>query len=73
MIKNNHIDVLLEDVNSKFDTIIELVRPLPDAITQLQHDVKNINTDASVMKAVVRDHSKTLQSHEHRLVKLEST
>ncbi len=72
MEKDKYIGVLLEDVNSKFDLIIELVTPLPVAIAQLQDDMRIVKSDVAVIKRVVGDHSITLKNHEHRLQKLEA-
>lgn len=67
--------VLLEDMNHKFDVILEYVAPLasvPEDIRQLKEDMAEVKGDIRVIKAVITDHSALLLNHDQRLTKLES-
>lgn len=73
---SNYTDVLLEDMNSKFDTILEIVTPLvqlPQQIRELREDIDEIKSDMMVIKVVAKDHSSWLKNHEVRLTKVEGT
>ncbi|HWT39830.1 MAG TPA: hypothetical protein VN081_00960, partial [Dongiaceae bacterium] len=75
MVKENYTDMLLEDINGKFDFLIELVTPLtllPAAVAQLQEDVTQMRKDLGVTNRVVKDHSKALHNHAYRIKRLES-
>lgn len=71
----NHTDVLLEDMNAKFDVMME-------AIVQLRSDMKEMTTkadfeevkqDVKTIKAAVTDTNTQVQDHEHRITSLEAT
>jgi chromosome segregation ATPase len=62
----SRLEILIEDMNSKFDAIMEYVRDIPDIKTRLgnvENDVAVLKDDVSVIKTVVKDHSATLTKH----------
>lgn len=74
MQNDNYTKMLLEEMNSKFDAILEAVEP----IGKLQHDVAYLkdkeqqNTgDIKIIKAAVTDISNHLNSHESKHLSLE--
>lgn len=72
---SRHIAVLLEDMNSKFDFLVELIVPLtvlPAQVAQLTADMNELKADLVITKRVLGDHSTTLKDHEYRLTHLES-
>lgn len=70
---NNYTNVILEDMNAKFDRLIEVVNGMNDALKTKaeQEDIEEIKADVKVIKAVLTDHSSTLNDHEDRIVALE--
>lgn len=66
-------NVLLEDINSKFDQIIEVVGTLGDKIDRKAdaEQVAEIKADIKVIKAAVTGHGTELQDHEQRISHLE--
>lgn len=71
----NYTGILLEDINSKFDMLVELVMPLtllPAAVAQLQEDIAEMKADIKILKKVAGDHSGKLHNHEFRISRLES-
>lgn len=71
---SNYTDVILEDMNSKFDRIIEAVGQLRDDIKQKanQSDIDEIKSDTKIIKAAVTDTSKQVSRHDMRLSQLEA-
>lgn len=63
--KKDHLEVLLEDINSKLDGISEGMRVLPtrDEFNDLTAKVDRIGTDVEVIKAAVKDQSRVLHAH----------
>ena len=52
--------ILLEDMNSKFDMIMEYVKDIPDMkqdISELKQTTNRHDTDLQDIKAVLKDHS----------------
>ncbi len=71
----NYVAVLLEDMNSKFDRMAEVLAGVVE--TQNIHTKKlekldNIETDVATMKSVLIEHSTELKDHRSRIGKLES-
>jgi len=67
--------VLLEDMNHKFDVILEYLAPLsplPAKVDTIDERLKNIETDVQIIRAAVTDRSAPLLNHEQRLTTLES-
>lgn len=75
MVKADYIAVVLEDMNAKFDLILEIVRPLtplPQQMRELSEKVDRVETEIGVIKKVIRQHSDSLRDHKDRLCQLES-
>lgn len=77
--KDDYVAVLLEDVNSKFDQIIEVVSPLlekvngiDDRLDRIDQRLEVVEGDLRVIKAAVTEQSKELDDHEHRIGQLEA-
>lgn len=70
--ERRYTNVLLEDINSKFDLLIEIILPMSKTVKQLQQDITQVTSDVTVIKKVVRDHSGTLHNHKYRITRLES-
>lgn len=66
--------VLIEDLDSKFDAVIEMVGQMRDDVKSLakQVDLEEIKSDVKVVKAAVTDISHTLHDHEARITNLET-
>lgn len=66
--------MLLEDMNSKFDRMLEIVTPLaemPQFLKDMGYKVEEGESEIEVMKVVVKDHSAELRNHGDRIIKLE--
>jgi hypothetical protein len=75
MDEENYTNVLLEDINGKFDLLIELVTPLlvlPPIVSKIADRLERVESDVKIIKKVVTGHSATLKNHENRITKLES-
>lgn len=66
---NNSTDILLEDMNGKFDVVLELVGQMRDEMKTLakQEDLEEVKADVKVVKAAVTDLSHQVQGHEQLL------
>ncbi len=75
---NNHgggsTDVLLEDINSKFDKLIEVVYQMREEIksTATKDDLVDVKSDLRTVKAAVTDVSSQVNNHENRITRLET-
>lgn len=72
----DRILVLVEDMNHKFDVIMEYLKPLqtlPQQVKDLTERVDVMAGDIHIMKAVLTDQSRTLNNHENRIVHLENS
>ena len=72
---DNYTDVLLEDINAKFDAIMEIVQPLvslPADVREIKEDVSATKADLRIVKAAVTDQSHQLNDHERRILALET-
>jgi len=75
MKRANYTNILLEEMNAKFDLMLEIVSSLatlPAAVRKLQEDVDQIQIDIRIIKSVVTSRSGQLQAHERRITRLES-
>lgn len=70
----NHADILLKDINGKFDAVLE-------AVGQIQSQIKNLPTrdeftrlkdDVKTIKLAVTGHSEQLNDNEKRITQLEA-
>jgi peptidoglycan hydrolase CwlO-like protein len=67
--------MLLEDMNSKFDFLIEAVGQMRDEIKSLpavDANVQEIKADIKIVKAAVVDTSSQVQQQDKRITRLES-
>lgn len=68
--KKDHMIILMEDLNSKFDFVLENIVPdvkdLKERVSNLQQDMSEVKDDISSTKVWLHD-------HEQRLVRLETT
>jgi uncharacterized protein YoxC len=67
---DNHTNVLLEDINGKFDTILEAItsmQPQVAKIASIEESVAELKTDVKVIKAAVKDQGKQLHDHDRKV------
>ena len=71
---SNDDSVLLEEMNGKFDVVIEAVGQMQDQMKLLakQEDLEEVKRDVADIKAAVTDHSSQLSDYEHRITSLEA-
>jgi len=76
--EKNHLEVLLEDMHSKFDAVNELVTGMSEDVQVLKQDVGTLSTNVStlkddvhVIKTVVTEQSGELKDTRDRLTALE--
>ena len=74
MNSNHHEGALLEDINSTFDAVTELVvsmasdmKALKDDVSSLKSDVSEIKGDVKAVKAVVTDQTRELHRVDHQV------
>jgi uncharacterized protein YoxC len=74
MSDKDYTNVLLEDMNSKFDRLIEVVGQMKDEIQTFakQSDLEEVKADVKVIKAAVTDLSSHVDNHEVRITNLEA-
>lgn len=73
--KDDYVAVLLEDMNSKFDAVIESVSGLATDVKELKQlipDVTELKSDVKVIKAAVTDQTTKLNDHETRITVIEA-
>ena len=66
--------VLLEDINHKFDVIVEYLAPLaklPRKVDQIDERLQRVESDVKVIKRVVTDQGKDHKQLEGRVATLE--
>ena len=70
----DYTNVLLEEMNSKFDILIEVVGGMKDEMKTLakQSDLDEVKADVKVIKAAVTDVSDQVARHEVRISDLET-
>lgn len=70
----DYTGVLLEDINSKMDAVVEVVGQIQDQVKNLptKDEFQELRTDVKVIKGVVTDQSKQLTDHEERITILET-
>ncbi len=68
---DDHTGVILEDMNSKFDLVVELVQDMSQKMAT-KNDLVEIKEDVKIIKAAVTDLSNQVARHETRITSLES-
>lgn len=72
---DNYTNVPLEEMNGKFDAIIEAVRTVPslvESVNALSADMEEVRDDVKIIKAAVTDTNQQVQDHEQRITRLEA-
>lgn len=57
---HNYTYAILEDINGKFDAVIEYVKDIPEIkqrLTNVESDVAQIKDDMTIVKGVIKEHS----------------
>ncbi len=72
MSDKNYTDVLLEDMNSKFDRLIEVMSQMREEMSTFakSEELNEIKTDVKTIKAAVTDVSKNVERHDLKLQNL---
>lgn len=63
---NDNLQVILEDMNSKFEAVMELLVPMHQDVAEVkakQSEQDEIKSDIKVIKAAVTDQSHQLTDH----------
>lgn len=72
---DDYTAILLEDMNDKFDLIMEAIRPLqtlPAQVARLGEDVAELKSDMKVVKAAITDLTPQVNDIDVRVQRLES-
>lgn len=74
VMSDNYTNVLLEEMNSKFDAVLEMVGGMNDKIIDIQSNMatKDALEEVKTIKSAVTDTSHQVQNHERRITKLET-
>lgn len=73
--EDDYNGILLEDMNSKFDAIMEAIRPLqvlPQQVAELSARVDELSADMKVVKAAITDLSAQVHDLDLRVQRLEA-
>jgi hypothetical protein len=65
---DNYTAVMLEDVNSKVDRLIEILQPFPkmqEDVATLKEDVAELKSDMKIVKHAIRETNLELRNHTH--------
>ncbi|HSW81497.1 MAG TPA: hypothetical protein VLG40_03810 [Candidatus Saccharimonas sp.] len=76
----NYVAAILEDINSKFDFLVEIVMPmqkdvasLKDDVAMLKDDMHEVKADIRTLKLALTETNKELRDHGRRLTRLEAS
>jgi hypothetical protein len=72
---DDYLGFLLEDMDNKFDLIMEILGTLKDVpvdIQQIKADLAEMKQWRGITELVIRDHSLSLRAHEIRIGKFET-
>ncbi len=68
--------ILLEDINHKFDAILEgqtAMAHVPGQLHEIDTRLKNVESDVKIIKTAATDQSRRLDNHEQRITRLEQS
>ena len=70
----DHLEVILEDMNGKFDRLIEVTVQIQDELRTKpsREEFDDLKADVKIIKAAVTEHSVQLNDHEKRITHLEA-
>lgn len=71
----HYTDILLEDMNSKFDAVMEILQTLavlPQQVARIEVRLDELSLDVKVVKAAVTDLSVQVQDIDLRVQRLEA-
>lgn len=71
---DNYTNVILEEMNSKLDAVLEITianQSKIDKIDKIEADVAELKADMKTVKRVLTDTNKDLRLHDRRITKLE--
>ncbi len=68
--KKDHFEVILEDINSKIDVLVEVVVPMQQDVSQLKLEMIEVNSRLNTIEGVLRVNSADItelkaKSHAH--------
>jgi len=72
-VSNNYTNILLEDIQSKFDAIIEgqvAMAYVPAKLESIDNRLTSIESDVKIIKLSVSDHENILKNQEVRIAEL---
>jgi len=71
----DYTNVLLEDMASKMDAVLEIVGATQTDMKTLakQADLEEVKADIRTIKAALADTNVVVKDHEHRITKLETS
>ncbi|HEX5448314.1 MAG TPA: hypothetical protein VFW90_03905 [Candidatus Saccharimonadales bacterium] len=71
MADNNYTEALLEDINGKFDAVLNGLQGIREVMAR-QEDLEEVKADIKTIKIAVTDTSTQVQDHERRITHLEA-
>ena len=71
---DQYTNTLLEEMNGKFDVVIEAVGQMQEQIKEIpkRDEFEALKADVKIIKAAVVDHSNQIGNHEKRITRLET-
>ena len=73
--KKNYTDVILEDINGKFDLLLEIVVPMRKEVSEVKKmtdKIPEIQADIKTIKLALKQTNMQVRDHETRITKLET-
>jgi hypothetical protein len=72
-LKQNYFEIILEDINSKLDRLVEVVVGMQQQLAQKadKTDIERLDARLGVIEYSIKQSNKTLQTHERRITRLE--
>jgi hypothetical protein len=72
---NDYVGAILEDVNHKFDAIMEglqALAPVPARLDRIEGRLDHVESDVTIIKQVVKEHSQVLSEHSRDLTEIKA-
>lgn len=77
--EQKYVEVMLEEMNGKFDFLLEVFGPMPSRLERVEQkvdkltdDMHEVKADIKTLKFALTETNKDVRDHERRITKLET-
>ena len=70
--KDRYVAVLLEDINWKFDFLVEIVQPMQKDVMQLKEDVADLKNEMRLSNSRLILHDRMIRNHDKDIKRLKA-